>query len=189
MSDDYGNTWTRMYSGLPINAQRGAEIYRNQYSDLLFVVFFGGGIYRSDDGGESWNPVPQPPCGVESYWWHGILTDEYGVFQAGIDGSLRYSIYNSTIFNEIVPSINQNGYYQCTPIVINNDIMIYAQIMHGIDSYQDELTLFTSFNNGQTWNSSQNSIFNIYESPTHFYLINENTNNILIGSQELDQEV
>jgi len=65
-STDYGLNFTKCYNGLPDGPTYIEHLSRNEYNGKVYVSYYGRGVYGTDDGGESWHPLPMPVMGTRA---------------------------------------------------------------------------------------------------------------------------
>jgi len=146
MSTDYGNTWQEVIT-FPSNTEYPYDI-AIQNQDTIYIgttnYIGGGGVYRSTDGGDTWEHIGLTDCYVSS-----LAFNSSGDLFAGTRG--HYSHYSKGVF--ILPSgqsewININNDELVTSMVINskNEIYIGCSNLDGILG-----GVRRSRDNGQTW--------------------------------------
>ncbi|HEX05579.1 MAG TPA: hypothetical protein ENH10_10585, partial [Bacteroidetes bacterium] len=189
-SDDYGQNWHRLQRGLPVNGGGAAEIYRNEYSGHLYVGFFGQGLFRSTDYGDSWEEVSGPPISVQTAEWRGLIVDENGVAQSGYNGELFYATGTSTIFQEYTPPLSGEAHYQMFPVNFIEDELLFTQVRHpfwpqsgnGYPLFYQSMVEYDVVN--QTTTSTSESAFEA--APSFVFVIQDGDSTIFVGSDQID---
>jgi len=156
-SDDYGRTWT-IYSaiGLPDLMQyRIEDMFQPHNSPDLYLTIRNNGLYRSQDGGSSWEQIEIMDIG----------------FVGRIDlfpNNLTYSTYGSTSFYKRNEDRWQGISFNNLPdylnifntfVYCNNDTMIMKTLSRDLTvhpEYGNRNRLKISFDGGQTWNERDN---------------------------------
>ena len=86
-TEDGGETWTShaiSEDDFHLNALVPAKDRENGF-ERLYIAAEAGVIYRSDDGGETWQELPSPYAGS---WFGGLALDENQLLLAGLRGHL-----------------------------------------------------------------------------------------------------
>jgi photosystem II stability/assembly factor-like uncharacterized protein len=66
-SDDRGRHWFRVERGLPRTVVTGLALHPDGRT-MYAADYAGGGLYRSDDGGDSWYPFPSEGLASDRLW-------------------------------------------------------------------------------------------------------------------------
>ena len=148
-SNDYGLTWNRLLSGLPVNASSVLYIQRNEYSGHLYVSLLGQGLYRSVDYGDSWQLIPGPPCGIQSIKWRGITVFEGGVAQSSEWGYLWVAQGESTTLVQHEFPVYEDSWTAGYATALSEDEFVYVQNRHSYMGTDQVLTVRVSDLEGQ----------------------------------------
>jgi photosystem II stability/assembly factor-like uncharacterized protein len=86
-STDHGDHWTKLTAGLPASHGVGAIAVDPGDSVIVYAGTWGGGAFKSVDGGASWVPVG---AGLTDPWVRALVVDptETNVVQAGTDATV-----------------------------------------------------------------------------------------------------
>ncbi len=89
LSTDYGMTFTRCEMGSDIDMINPYGLYANKFNNSTFVCSIGEGIWKTNDGGQTWCEYFSPDLGSESEY---KLTENF-VFYKPRHGNALY-VYN-----------------------------------------------------------------------------------------------
>jgi len=143
-STDGGNTWTKVVRGLPTMMGRSGVNYYHKDPRIAYAVVDGlnGGIYRTDDGGESWtrrsilNPRP--------FYFSEIFVDpnnEQRIYVLGV--SLHISNDGGRTFREQSDNVHSDWHaFWIDPADSNH---LIAGTDGGVSQSRDGATTWESF--------------------------------------------
>jgi len=148
------------------------------YGSILPGAYFSGnGIYKSVDGGLSWNPLPvtaAPPGNIFTNWAtvHNIAvhpTIDSVVFAATFDGVFR-SLNGGTTFSKRLGGISGASYW--TDVAVTPTGIVYATMSSG----GTKAGIWRSSDNGTTWTNISPAFFT------------SNTQRVVIGVAPSDEK-
>ena len=160
-SQDGGDTWGELTSGLPSNASDKGRISIDisQSNPNVLYAFYTDqignveGTFKTTDGGDSWSQVNSISNGTSYHWWFGGIfvdpTNEDVIYNSGFimdkstDGGMTWGTtfpgvhvdQHAMAFNTMVPD----------EVLIGNDGGLYISSNNGESSIKDETLPITQF--------------------------------------------
>jgi len=139
-STDYGQNWNE-----EIYMLSGNLIELINFDNGLLYAQTSSGIYRSEDKGVNWKPVPLPIADA------GAITDfkpapQYGIVITSATGVFHYD-KESRQWTEV--KINGDSFSDAVAVEMMPDGTIYVVKIHS--QYYFILDMFTSFDSGASW--------------------------------------
>ncbi|GEM_PF-3811077 len=134
-SDDFGGTWRAL--SVPPGLFYNGSYFNGGYDQLLAmdpsssnVIYLGGwDLYRSNDGGQTWQTLSQNAQGQpvihQAIFSMAFLPGQSGTFLVGTEGGLYYTVDNAATWFNLNASL---------PISLINAVAIYpggSQILQG----------------------------------------------------------
>ncbi|MCB2211973.1 T9SS type A sorting domain-containing protein [bacterium] len=154
-SNDSGETWHRLFRGLPEVPRYCETMYRNPLSGHLYIGLRTQGVFRSTDFGETWQQVPGPPVGSESSEGRGLIIDEGGVLQGSLWGPVNYATANNTQFAEIpVIGLDDEMRYSIYPAMYKMDTISILRTRYEYTGNDADFCIISSDDNGINWSES-----------------------------------
>ena len=142
-SSDYGDSWTKV-QGLPTIVQGVTVDPRN---DNVVFAATSAGVYRSDDGGQTWGtPTPTPILSVPAWSITIVGGDSHVVYATSKSAGVFRSLDDGKTWNAINTGITNLFMGRAAPVIIAPDDpeVLYVGSEGGGG-------VFKSINGGDTW--------------------------------------
>jgi photosystem II stability/assembly factor-like uncharacterized protein len=142
-SDDYGQSWTRVGPTQPISPVVDIA-YDAVDPGLVYMATEGSGLWKSTDGGNTWQLMPKPggQSEINGIAPHPTIS---GYLVVGVSGGEYAGVYSSQDAGETWTFLDS---YVGTPLVYTPSA---PPVLYGRRAIPQYWGLVRSYDNGQTW--------------------------------------
>ena len=124
---------------------------------ILYAVGVQGGVFKTTDGGKSWNSITVG-LKISTIYAFAITPSNSAILYAGGDSGISKSINGGMSWSAVNIGLPVGSYITSLAVNPSNPAIVYASIMHPTNAGGSRSTLYKSVNSGANWSEANSGL-------------------------------